>query len=57
MSDSKKPAPATGHDLPPVDAAELERALRRAVLTPKPPGGWKRGRKGQGSEPPKPSNG
>jgi hypothetical protein len=57
MSDAPRPKPDPAPlELPPVDPVELERALRRAVLTPKPPGGWKRGRKGQDSEPPKSGN-
>ena len=47
----------TSPDLPPVNPAALEHAVRRAVETKKPPGGWKRGRKGGSSEPPKPANG
>jgi hypothetical protein len=48
------PAPL---ELPPVDPVELERAVHRAVETKKPVGGWKGGRKGGSSEPPKPANG
>jgi len=57
MSEAKKPDQGTAPELPPVDAAELERALRRAVETKKPPGGWKRARKGQRNDSPKPTNG
>lgn len=54
MSDAPRPkrdpAPL---DLPLVDPVELERAVRRAVETKKPAGGWK----GRDSEPPKPADG
>jgi hypothetical protein len=58
MPDTPKPKKSTTPPaLPAVDPDELERAVRLAVQTKKPAGGWKRGRKGQGTEPPKPPNG
>ena len=57
MSDAPRPKPSPAPlDLPPVDPVELERAVRRAVETKRPAGGWKRGRKGGNSEPPKSGN-
>lgn len=38
MGDTKKPPKVA--DLPPVDAAELQRAFRRALTKKRPPGGW-----------------
>ena len=58
MKKNTRPKPDPGPlELPPVDPVELERAVRLAVQTKKPAGGWKRGRKGQGGEPPKPADG
>ncbi len=44
MPDTPKPKP-NAPDLPPVDPAALEHAVRRAVETKKPPSGWNRGAK------------
>lgn len=62
MADPKKEQGGEVPDLPPVDPADLEEAARRFISAKKPPGGWNGGgwnggQKGQGSEPPKPSNG
>lgn len=44
MDETPKPQQGTPPELPPVDPAALERAVRRAVETKKPVGGWKKPR-------------
>lgn len=44
MLESEKPEPTPVPELPPVDPAALERAVRRAVEVKKPVGGWKKPR-------------
>jgi len=45
MSEPKSKQVPQPPELPPVDPAALEQAVRRAVETKKPPGGWNRGAK------------